>query len=76
MTIRSLRFRNEGALVVLQVLQENDQDHFSHRSAQWRDAATTDLLDAAVFFRDPQRSPGIGPEEYMRMIADVRREDV
>lgn len=52
MTIESYRFRNEDALVVLQVLERDQPSPYSHvRDAKWRDALTQDLLDVARLIR-------------------------
>jgi hypothetical protein len=52
MSIAAIRFRNEGALVVLEVLVGGEYDGFSsRRDATWRDAVTGDLLEVAAYTR-------------------------
>lgn len=56
MSILSIRFRSEGALVVLQVSElENTQYGSYQREPKWRDAKVEDLIEAARFIGDPQR---------------------
>jgi predicted DNA binding protein len=54
MTIYAIRFRMEGELCVLQVLEADDNNGYGHyqRSASWRDAKATDLLVVAKFTSD------------------------
>lgn len=54
MTIDAIRFRMEGDLCVLQVLEAEDNNGYGHfqRSAEWRDAKATDLLVVAKFTSD------------------------
>jgi len=49
MSVIAYRFRNEGALVVLQVSvkNENPGSGYYDIAPRWRDAATEDLLDVA-----------------------------
>lgn len=50
--ISNYRFRNEGALVVLQVAEESNRSMYdTYRTASWRDAKTEDLLDVAALIR-------------------------
>ena len=45
--IESYRFRNEGALVVLQVIEREESGMYGRTSTAWRDAKTEDLLEVA-----------------------------
>lgn len=48
MSTEAFRFRVEGALVVLQVLESSESNpYFSECNRTWRDAKVTDLLDVA-----------------------------
>jgi len=50
MTIEAIRFRVEGALVVLQVFEREKENQYSYgRDGTWRDAKPEDLLDVARF---------------------------
>lgn len=48
--IQNIRYRVEGELVVLQVLEIGETDIYSSRSKpEWRDAKVSDLLDVPGF---------------------------
>ena len=49
MSIESIRFRTEGNLVVLQVLDLGKRSLYDIEKAEWRDAKVEDLLDVANF---------------------------
>jgi hypothetical protein len=52
MSITSMRFRNEGEFIVLQV-SEYERDCYGAASKEkWRDAKTEDLLDIATVIRN------------------------
>lgn len=60
MSINDYRFRNEGALLVLQVLDCGADFSFGKRHGTWRDAKTQDLLDVAELIRPtPKPDPRI-----------------
>ena len=48
--IEAIRFRAEGALMVLQVLYRKTGNYYD-REAEWRDASVEDMLNAAAFMR-------------------------
>ena len=49
MSIENVRFRTEGALVVLQVCERKLYSNYD-REPTWRDAKVEDLLEVAGFF--------------------------
>lgn len=51
MSIEAIRFRAEGAFIVLQVLERVERSgHYSYdTSGSWRDAKVEDMLEAARF---------------------------
>ena len=50
MSINDIRFRAEGAFMVLQVNVSERDDYFSHgrTTSKWRDATVEDMLDVAA----------------------------
>lgn len=50
MSIDSVRFRSEGGLIVLQVLEatERGAPYHNDRTAAWRDAKVEDLLNVSA----------------------------
>lgn len=49
MTIRKIRFRTEGALVVLQVQESTSERYYPNgEKVEWRDAKVEDLLDVGA----------------------------
>ena len=51
MSISNIRFRAEGALIVLQVqAQDRESSMHAHWPKEWRDATVEDLLAASRFF--------------------------
>lgn len=70
MGINAIRFRAEGAFVVLQVC-ELDRTQYSTNVAGWRDAKVEDLLGVARFAGESRNIPPIqhGPD---RSIYDIK----
>lgn len=49
MSINDIRFRAEGALMVLQVnVSERDDYGYSRTTSKWRDATVEDMLDVVA----------------------------
>lgn len=59
MSIQGIRFRTEGSLVVLQVLEytESTRSYYGSNdaSSSWRDAKVEDMLTVARYTFDPGR---------------------
>jgi hypothetical protein len=56
MSVNDIRFRNEGALVVLEVYRPGNQSgYFDERQGKWEDAKTSDLLEVAKLIEPASR---------------------
>jgi K+-sensing histidine kinase KdpD len=52
MSIDAIRYRAEGAMVVLQVLESFERSQYEYRDkTEWRDATVEDLLQVARYTR-------------------------
>jgi len=74
-SIIAIRFRMEGALCVLQVLEEKCSEYYApNTQSTWRDADATDLLEVAKFTTGGDRDLGKTVDDLYRRLSRLEQQ--